>query len=38
MDGLMINNIDEKAADPEKYIARYLTVNSDQEEEVIHYL
>jgi hypothetical protein len=35
MDGLMINNLDEKSADPDKYITRYLTINSDQEEAVI---
>jgi len=38
MDGLVINNLEEKADAPEKYITRYLTLNSDQEEDVINYL
>jgi hypothetical protein len=38
MEGLVINNMDEKADSPEKYITRYLTVNSDQEGEDIKYL
>jgi hypothetical protein len=38
MNGLEINNLKEKADAPEKYITRYLTINSDQEEEVINYL
>jgi len=38
MDGLVINTMDKKADAPEKYITRYLTVNSDQEDEVISYL
>jgi hypothetical protein len=38
MDGLIINNLEKKDGDPEKYITRYLTVNSDQESDVIKYL
>ncbi|TWX56956.1 hypothetical protein [Colwellia hornerae] len=38
MDGLLINNIDEKASDSKRYITRYLTVNSDQDEKVVNYL
>jgi len=38
MEGLVINNLDEKSASPEKFSARYLTVNSDQDPEVVKYL
>lgn len=38
MEGLEINNLGEKAEAPEKYFARYLTVNKDQDPEVIKYL
>jgi hypothetical protein len=38
MDGLLINNLDEKADSPERYITRYLTVNRGQDDEVIKYL
>ena len=38
MEGLVINNLDEKSSSPERYSARYLTVNADQEPEVIKYL
>jgi hypothetical protein len=38
MEGLVINNLDEKTSAPEKYSARYLTVNSDQDSEVVKYL
>jgi len=38
MDGLVINNQDEKAEAPERYITRYLTINSDQKKDVINYL
>ncbi|AOW75908.1 hypothetical protein A3Q34_02975 [Colwellia sp. PAMC 20917] len=38
MDGLLINNMAKNADSPEKYITRYLTVNSDQDNEVIKYL
>jgi len=34
----MINNRDKKAAAPEKYISRYLTLNPNQEDDVINYL
>lgn len=37
MEGLVINNLAE-SDQPEKYVARYLTVNSNQEPEVIKYL
>ena len=36
MDGLMINNMDEKADDPEMYMTRYLTINPNQDGEVIN--
>ncbi|MFT5520655.1 MAG: hypothetical protein ACI9IA_001249 [Enterobacterales bacterium] len=35
MDGLVINNIDEKAGDPEMYIPRYLTINPDLEDGIL---
>lgn len=38
MEGLVINNLDGKSSDPERFFARYLTVNADQESEVIKYL
>jgi hypothetical protein len=38
MEGLVINNLDEKSEDPERFFTRYLTVNADQESEVIKYL
>ncbi|MEW6982564.1 hypothetical protein AAD001_07910 [Colwelliaceae bacterium 6471] len=38
MEGLMINNLDENSKDPERFIARYLTVNTDKESEVFKYL
>jgi len=38
MDGLMINNRKKKDDAPEKYITRYLTINSDQDEDDIKYL
>jgi len=38
MEGLVINNLNEKSSDPERYSARYLTVNADQDPEVVKYL
>lgn len=38
MEGLVINNLDEKSSGPEKYRARYLTVNANQDPEVVKYL
>ncbi len=38
MDGLVINNLDAKADDPDKFTARYLTVAQNQEPAVIKYL
>lgn len=38
MEGLAINNLKEKSDEPEKYITRYLTINPDQERDVIKYL
>lgn len=38
MDGLVINKLDKNSKNPERFIARYLTVNPDTESEVINYL
>lgn len=38
MDGMMINNLGEKDGEPDKYVARYLTVNKNPDPEVIKYL
>lgn len=38
MEGLVINNLTEKSSSPEKYIARYLTVSSNQDSDVAKYL
>lgn len=38
MEGLVINNLDKDSKKPEKFSARYLTVNADQEPETVKYL
>ncbi|WP_206484864.1 hypothetical protein [Thalassotalea sp. G2M2-11] len=38
IEGLEINNLGEKAPSPEKFVSRYLTVNKDQDQEVVKYL